>query len=282
MTPQDLKSSLGGLDRVASVLARSDAYPDKWIPVDSELELLTQVDRGAKDEWVAKLEKLVDKIAPLEVIESKSQRYPQNLKRVPGRPSLLFSSGALIKSDDRAVAIVGSRDADPAAIEAAELLGRELAARGFTIVSGLARGVDTAAHRGALKSNGRTIAVLGTGIGRTFPSENASLARKIQRNGALISQFPPMFPGTKTTFPARNAVIAGLSLGSVVVMAERRSGTRIEINFSLAQGRPVLLWAPLLKRKRWAIDLVSERSDGLVHFVDTVDEIEQELVKRRT
>lgn len=115
---------------------------------------------------------------------------------------------------------------------------------------------------------------MGTGIGRFFPPENAPLAEVIRTHGALLSQFPPGYGPTKTTFPARNAVIAGLSKGSVIIAANERSGTRIEIDNTIAQGRPVLLWRPFLASQRWARELTR---DPLVDFVESVDDIEEVL-----
>ena len=111
---------------------------------------------------------------------------------------------------------------------------------------------------------------MGTGTGVIFPPENAALSDRIRNHGALISQFPPGFGPTRASFPARNAVIAGMSLGSLIITANERSGTRIEIDPPLAQGRPVLLWRGLLESERWAHQLAL---DPLVRFVDSVEEI---------
>jgi DNA processing protein len=193
---------------------------------------------------------------------------------VDGRPALLFVDGDLRAENEHAVAIVGSRTADNEALRVAASLAKSLSERGITIVSGLARGIDTAAHQGAIEGQGRTLAVMGTGIDRLFPPENTSLAEAIRVRGALLSQFPPAYGPTKTTFPARNAVIAGLSKVSVIVAASERSGTRIEIDNSIAQGRPVLLWKPLLASQHWARELARE---PLVDFIESAIEIEEML-----
>src|SRR5438034_10457401 len=143
-------------------------------------------------------------------------RYPALLGAIPAPPPL-FVRGELVDDDALALAIVGSRRPTPYGLAVAERLASDLAARGVTIVSGLARGIDAAAHRGALAAGGRTIAVLGTGIDGRYPPENRSLADQIEANGALVSQFFPGTPALAWNFPARNRTIAGLTLGIVVV-----------------------------------------------------------------
>jgi len=164
--------------------------------------------------------------------------YPALLAAVPPRP-LLHVRGALSAADALAIAIVGSRRATPYGVEIAERLAADLAARGVTIVSGLARGIDTAAHRGALSVGGRTVAVLGSGIDTVYPPENRALARAIADQGALVSQFPVGAPPLPANFPVRNRTIAGLALGVVVVEAEERSGALITAGFAADLGRDV-------------------------------------------
>lgn len=166
--------------------------------------------------------------------------YPVLLLAVPTAPATLHVRGALIDGDTLAVAVVGSRRATPYGLVAAETLAADLAARGVTIVSGLARGIDTAAHRGALRVGGRTIAVLGSGVDVVYPPENARLADEIAASGALASQFAPGTPPLPHHFPTRNAVIAGLSLAVVVVEAAERSGSLITARLAAELGREVL------------------------------------------
>src|SRR5947208_1422203 len=150
-------------------------------------------------------------------------RYPVLLGAIPSPPRL-YVRGSLEDEDALAIAIVGSRHATPYGVGVAEQLAAELAARGVTIVSGLARGIDTAAHRGALAASGRTLAVLGCGVDVVYPPENVDLARSIEAHGALLSQFAPGLPALAGHFPARNRTIAGLVLGVVVVEAAERGG----------------------------------------------------------
>src|SRR5947207_8343535 len=165
-------------------------------------------------------------------------RYPALLGAIPSPPRL-YVRGSLEDEDALAIAIVGSRHATPYGVGVAEQLASELAARGVTIVSGLARGIDTAAHRGALAASGRTLAVLGCGVDVVYPPENVDLARSIEAHGALLSQFAPGLPALAGHFPARNRTIAGLVLGVVVVEAAERSGALITAGFAGDLGREV-------------------------------------------
>jgi DNA processing protein len=164
--------------------------------------------------------------------------YPALLAEAPSPPDL-HVRGELTEDDALAVAIVGTRRATAYGLEVAEQLASELAARGVTIVSGLARGIDTAAHCGALAGGGRTLAVLGSGVDVVYPRENAALAREIERRGALLSQFAPGTPPLPRHFPARNRTLAGLALGVVVVEAGDRSGALITAGLAGDLGREV-------------------------------------------
>jgi DNA processing protein len=167
-------------------------------------------------------------------------RYPSRLAEVPDAPATLHVRGALADADALAVAIVGSRRATPYGLEVAETLAADLAARGVTIVSGLARGIDAAAHRGALRVGGRTLAVLGSGVDVIYPPENRRLAAEIAERGALLSQFAPGTPPLPQNFPTRNQVIAALSLAVVVVEAAEKSGSLITARLAAELGREVL------------------------------------------
>ena len=167
-------------------------------------------------------------------------RYPSRLAEVPDAPATLHVHGALVDADALAVAVVGSRRATPYGLEVAETLAADLAARGVTIVSGLARGIDAAAHRGALRVGGRTLAVLGSGIDVIYPPENRRLAAEIAERGALLSQFAPGTPPLPQNFPTRNQVIAALSLAVVVVEAAEKSGSLITARLAAELGREVM------------------------------------------
>lgn len=165
--------------------------------------------------------------------------YPKILKTLHKPPKVLYVNGNFKDEDDFAVAIVGSRRASRYGIEMSEKLGYDLALGGVTVVSGMARGIDSAAHRGALKAKGRTIAVMGSGHDHIYPSENKELYKKIAESGAVISEFENSVSPLPRNFPIRNRIISGLSLGIVVVEAARNSGALITADFALEQGREV-------------------------------------------
>ncbi len=165
--------------------------------------------------------------------------YPPALRQVPLPPPFLFVRGTLRPDDALSAAIVGSRRPTGYGLRMAGRLAADLAARGVTVVSGLARGVDTAAHRGALEAGGRTLAVLGSGLDVIYPPENRALARQIAGAGALLSQFPMGTAPLPAHFPVRNGVIAGLTLGTVVVEAAARSGALITARVAGDLGREV-------------------------------------------
>jgi DNA processing protein len=177
--------------------------------------------------------------------------YPENLHAVHDRPPVVFVAGRLRSSDARAVAVVGSRAASAEGLARARAITARLVDAGYTVTSGLAAGVDTAAHTTALRHGGRTIAVIGTGLGRSYPDENAELQRRIASECAVVSQFWPDARPTQTSFPARNAVMSGLSLATVVVEATATSGARGQARIALAHGRPVFLAESLLEQD-WA------------------------------
>ncbi len=183
--------------------------------------------------------------------------YPENLRTVHDRPPLIFIAGRLHPEDTRAVAVIGSRRASPDGLERARTLTKALVDSRYTIVSGLAAGIDTAAHMTALEGGGQTVAVIGTGLEHSYPAQNADLQRRIADEGAVVSQFWPEAGPSRQTFPARNAVMSGLSLATVIVEASQTSGARIQARHALGHGRPVLLISSLLDQP-WARQL-SER-----------------------
>jgi DNA processing protein len=173
------------------------------------------------------------------IITMEDTAYPLRLAEIYDPPLLLFARGELLEQDQYCVSIVGTRRASPYGLRMAEKFGRELAARGITVVSGLAAGIDTAAHRGALSAGGRTIAVLGNGVDVVYPQQNADLMDKITRQGAVVSQFSM---GTKPSpghFPYRNRIISGMSQGTLIVEAPLSSGALITARQAAEQGREV-------------------------------------------
>ena len=190
--------------------------------------------------------------------------YPENLLGIFNRPPLLFVRGVFDPArDSRGVAIVGAREATEEGLRRAGQLSRDIAGAGFTVFSGLARGIDTAVHATALKFGGRTLAVMGTGIDRIYPAENEVLADRIlESGGALLSQFFPHQPPTQWTFPKRNVVMSGLALATVVVEASATSGARLQARVALEHGRTVFLLISLVERHEWARRAVEEGVKG--------------------
>lgn len=169
----------------------------------------------------------------------KDTEYPDNLRQIYDPPEFLYIRGDIQSEDRIAIAIVGTRLASYYGLSTAERLAYDLASYGFTIVSGMARGIDSAAHRGALNAKGRTIAVFGSGLDYIYPPENKELADRICECGAVISEFPQGTVPRKGNFPKRNRLISGLSLGVIVVEAGLNSGALITANLALEQGREV-------------------------------------------
>ena len=177
--------------------------------------------------------------AGIQVLAWDDPRFPAALLAIPDCPPALWYRGTLDCLDAPIVAIVGSRAASPVSLEAAHRLAVDLAARGVTVVSGLARGVDSSAHRGALE-RGRTIAVLGSGVDRVYPGEHRSLAKQIAASGLVISEYPPGTLPLPFHFPLRNRLISGLSRAVVVIEASEKSGSLITASCALQQGRDVM------------------------------------------
>ena len=165
--------------------------------------------------------------------------YPPRLREIPDPPPVLFVSGALTVADEWAVAVVGTRRATPYGRQVVERVVGEVARAGVTIVSGLARGIDTFAHRAALAAGGRTIAVLGSGLDRLYPDENRGLAAELKERGAIVTEFPLGTPPDAVNFPRRNRIVSGLSIGTLVVEADFKSGAMITANAAAEQGRDV-------------------------------------------
>jgi DNA processing protein len=189
-------------------------------------------------QWIEQGLKQVDRLKGM-VVTCLDPRYPERLKAIPDPPLLLYLTGSLDPKDDLAIAVVGARRATAGGRVVTETLSRNLAAAGLTVVSGLARGVDAAAHRGALDAKGRTIAVMGCGIERTYPPEHEKLRVQVEAQGAVISELPIGAAPHSYHFPRRNRIISGLCLGVVVTEATMQSGSLITARLALDQGREV-------------------------------------------
>jgi len=204
-----------------------------------------------------------------------SAGYPGLLSRITDPPGVLFVRGRLEPCDALAVAVVGARNASPYGKRVAWQLAGGLARAGYTVVSGLARGIDAAAHRGALDAGGRTIAVLGTGVLTIYPPEHEDLAAEVIARGAVVSEAPPLAEAHAGAFPQRNRIVSGLSLGTVVVEAAERSGALITARLATEQGREVFaVPGPIDSR-------TSRGCHGLIRdgatLVESVDDVLEEL-----
>lgn len=195
--------------------------------------------------------------------------YPAQLLTIHQRPPFLLYRGRLDPADAGGVAVVGTRKPTPRGLARAGDIAGGLARRGVTVISGLAAGIDTAAHTAALDSGGRTVAVIGTGLRGYYPKENRALQDELGREHLVLSQFWPDAAPTKTSFPMRNAVMSGYAAATVVVEANYRSGARMQARLALEHGRPVFLLEELLEHD-WATDYAARPGTRVVRDADEV------------
>lgn len=182
--------------------------------------------------------KLLDQY-DVKIVTFWDEDYPENLKNIFDPPAFLFVRGTLSDTDRYSLAIVGTRECTAYGKWITESLAQELAVRGITVVSGLARGIDTIAHSAAIQNGGRTLAVLGSGVDRIYPSENFKLAMNVSEHGALISDYPMRTSPDAVNFPGRNRIISGISLGTLIVEAGEKSGALITAEYAMEQNREV-------------------------------------------
>jgi DNA processing protein len=220
--------------------------------------------------------------AGVTIVPLSDPRYPARLRMIADPPPLLYIKGRLLPVDDKAVAIVGSRSASDYGRRVARDLARGLSSLGFTVVSGMARGIDGVAHESALGAGGRTIAVLGSGVDRAYPSEHDRLYQRIIENGAVISELPIGTRPAAFNFPARNRLISGLSLGVVVVEATEKSGSLITAALAVEQGREVFAVPGEVgsSRSRGAHRLIRQGAKLVENVNDIIEEIAPQLVSR--
>lgn len=213
----------------------------------------------------------------VEVITLEDEDYPESLRAIDKPPPVLYVKGDYEKDDQLGVAMVGTRKNTNYGKKVAKKLAGQLAREGLTLVSGMARGIDTYSHKSALEAGGRTVAVMGTGFGHTYPKSNANLMRKITEEGAVITEFPFEQRPTKWTFPQRNRIISGLTRGTIVVEAPESSGALITAHDALSQGREVFavpgdVRKPTMKGTHGLIKdgakLVEDASDVVEEFKD--------------
>lgn len=243
--------------------------------------LARAVRRGPDDAAQRDIDRELETLArlPFSVVTYLDTDYPPLLKNISDPPPLLYVSGALDQAERHAVGIVGSRRATGAGRALTEELSRGLATAGFTVVSGLARGIDAAAHRGALAARGRTVAVLGCGIDRTYPPEHEALRKEIESSGAVISELPLGSYAHGYHFPRRNRIISGMCLGVVVTEAAMPSGSLITARLAVEQGREVFAVPGFVKaeQSRGPNGLIKQGAKLVECVEDIIDEILPQL-----
>jgi DNA processing protein len=252
MTPTEACIALNMLPTMGPVRLRKllEVFETPERVLAARRDALRAVDGIGREvvDQIVNWESLVDLPAELErirefgatVITAGSPLYPKQLGEIHAPPIVLYVWGELIERDHHAIAVIGSRRTTHYGLESAKKLSYQLAYAGLTVISGLARGIDTAAHQGALAAKGRTIGVIGSGLSRLYPPENAALADKIRSgNGAIVSEFSMEIEPDRQTFPMRNRIISGWSQGLLVVEAGLKSGALISVSQALEQGRSV-------------------------------------------
>ncbi len=249
--------------------------------VGCRVPLVEAIQRGPDSAAVERLDRELAELRDrqITVLTYLDPEYPAPLKTIPDPPPLLYLQGTLLESDRQAVAIVGTRKVSAAGRVLAEELACELARMGFTIVSGLARGVDAAAHRGALAGQGRTLAVMGCGLDRTYPADHRQLRTAIERQGAVLSELPLGSAPHSYHFPRRNRIISGLSLGVVVTEATVESGSLITARLAGEQGREVFAVPGFVKAEnsRGPNSLLKDGARLVESAQDVLDELLPQL-----
>ncbi len=253
------------------------ANHDELMRAGCSQELAESIRRGPDTNVRRQIDRQVKTIERLKIrtVTLFDHSYPSRLRAIPDPPPLLYMSGTITPQDDVAVAIVGGRRGTAIGRILTEEIAKALSERGVTVVSGLARGIDAAAHRGALAGKGRTIAVLGCGIDRTYPSEHHELRRSIESHGAVISELPIGAVPHSHHFPRRNRIISGLSLGVLVTEATTNSGSLITAKLALEQGREVFAVPGSIREEacRGSNRLIKEGAKLIEEAQDILDEI---------
>lgn len=203
--------------------------------------------------------------------------YPPQLREIHEVPPILFHRGRLVRCDT-AVSVVGSREASLQGLDIAASVAQWMSKEQIAVISGLARGVDSAAHTAALETAGRTVAIIGTGITRVYPAENHALQERIATDGLVLSQFWPGAPPRRQSFPMRNAVMSGYGRATVVVEANEMSGARIQARQALAHGRPVILTHLVVDRTDWARRLVGRPDVYIAETAEHICELVQSII----
>ena len=263
----------------------ADAFPDLldlWYCKRRDLEKLnifntTLIDKLFKNKNEDSLKRVLHDIdvKEIKVVTFLDEEYPSHLIHINDKPNVIYMKGHIYKSDDMSISIVGSRKSTSYGRWATEKICKELVEIGITIVSGLASGVDTIAHRTALENDGRTIAVLGTGIDRIYPSKNKGLYKDVTESGAVITEFPLDTEPFAYNFPQRNRIISGISLGTVIIEAQEKSGSLITASHASNQGKDVFAVPGNINSlfSRGTNKLIKDGARPLLEIDDILEEI---------
>lgn len=259
-----------------AIADRSHVFYDEGQALIARL-LADRVNDAMVEHWANAIERTLAEQPGTRLLTVLDDDYPQNLRRVYDHPPFLFVRGTLRDDDSRSVAIVGTRHASDAGRALARNMAAALAERGVTVISGMAAGIDTEAHTATLDAGGRTIAIMGTGIDRVYPKENAALAARIVESGALLSQFWPGASPRRSNFPLRNVVTSGVAVGSIVIEASATSGAKMQARLALEHGKRLFLVECLVLQEEWAQRYRSRRGaqqdfwNGQSHLVFDFD-----------
>lgn len=249
MDEESRRKSWLALARVPGAVAAGIAH--RFVHAGGKGDAIAEAFAGAGGEWSDVVEEAKLRLSAVDaeiaaaakvgarLVDVEDDEYPPLLRGIVDPPPALFVRGEIVRADARAAAVIGSRDATRYGISVTKMLVPPLAGKGVTVVSGMARGIDSTAHRAALKAGGRTVAVLGTGIDVSYPDSSRDLYDEIPRRGAIVSEVPPGTPPMPYVFPPRNRIISGLSKVVVIVEARLRSGTAVTARHALDQGREV-------------------------------------------
>ncbi len=279
-----------GIARISKLLAHFDSPEALWHETDASLmrldlprDLLRSFCEGRRK---INLERELEAIfkAGAHLVTLDDEAYPDLLRQLPHKPPLLYVRGKLQPDEDKCLAVVGTRKPSHYGRNVASQLAGELARQGITIVSGLALGIDAAAHRGALQTRGRTIALVGTGIDINYPRENAELAEAIEANGAILSELPLGAKPLAKNFPQRNRLISGMCLGVLVAEAPERSGALNTVSHALDQGREVFAVPHNVfsQTGRGCNQLIQEGAKLVANVDDILEELNPSHIKVQT
>ena len=249
--------------------ARAVIVPDELFPSDEWATLLSDADNDV-EQWARE---------GLELWTILDGRYPARVRDIHEAPPFLFAEGQRVE-DDLAVSVVGSRKASPRGLQMARSIAQLLVEMELTVVAGLAAGIDTAAHTAALDAQGRTVAVIGTGINNVYPAGNRGLQAEIKRRGLVLSQFWPDAPPQPHNFLMRNAIMSGYGIATVVVEAGEQSGARAQARMAVEHGRPVILTELVIEKTEWGKALINKPDVHAVTSIDEVARLVQQLVAR--